>query len=99
MKSWKVIYTIDAKKHIESAIEYYNSLSIGLGKRFYIQVKLADSKLKLNPYFQLRYNSIRCLPLDVFPYMLHYEIDEEKKIVKVYAVICTLMNPDEQWIY
>ncbi len=34
MKSWKVIYTIDAKKHIESAIEYYNSLSIGLGKRF-----------------------------------------------------------------
>ncbi len=99
MKSWKIVYTSEAKSHIEEAVEYYNSKSKGLGQRFYVQIKLADSKLKLNPYYQVRYNTIRCLPLDIFPYMLHVDLDEENNIVKVYAVICTLMNPDKKWIY
>lgn len=97
MSSWKVIYSKEAKNHIKKAVEYYNDKSEGLGNRFYEKIKVADIKLKLNPYFQVRYNTIRCLPLEVFPYMIHFEIDETQKLIKVYAIISTYVNPATNW--
>lgn len=97
MNSWKVIYSKEAENHIKQAVEYYNNKSEGLGSRFYEKIKVADIKLKSNPYFQVRYNIIRCLPLEVFPYMIHFEIDETRKLIKVYAVISTYVNPTINW--
>jgi len=52
--------------------------------------------LEVNPYFQIRYDHIHCLPLKTFPYMIHFEIDNKKFVVTVVAVLFTGVST-EKW--
>lgn len=84
----------EAKKDIQDGIIWYNKQQIGLGKVFHAEVKAHFKKLQLNPFFQVRYDNVRCLPLNTFPYMIHFTINKELKLVVVYAVFNTLRNPE-----
>jgi hypothetical protein len=47
-----------------------------------------------NPYgIAIRYDEIRCSKVKVFPYLIHFKIEEEIKTVKVIAVLNTNRNP------
>lgn len=87
-----------AKADIQQEINYYNSKQKGLGKRFHTEVKKAFSSLTKNPFFQVRYDGVRCLPLKVFPAMIHFTINEQTTTVTVRAVINTHKNPDTNWV-
>jgi hypothetical protein len=99
MTTYKISYKPRAKLDITQTVDYYNFKQKGLGKIFYEALKREANKLKTNPFYQIRYEQIRCLPLEKFPYMIHFEIDEENKIVRVYGIICTHQNPDDAWIF
>jgi hypothetical protein len=98
MSKWKIQYSLYAKVNIKEATTYYNTKRKGLGKQFYLDVKKQNTNLKRNPFYSIRYNTIRCLALQKFPYMIHFELNEKESIVLIYAIICTLQNPDEHWI-
>ncbi len=91
---YKLIVLPHSKEDIRKAAIWYNKKQIGLGKRFTAQVREKVRLIKRNPKAcNVRYNNVRTAVLNVFPYMLHYIIDEENKIILVLAVLHTSRNP------
>ncbi|OQX75926.1 MAG: hypothetical protein B6D61_09565 [Bacteroidetes bacterium 4484_249] len=83
----------EAHQDIQEGIDWYNSKQTGLGKRFHVAVKQEFWTLRKIPFFQVRYDGIRCLPLKKFPYMIHYILEENKKQIIVLGVVNTYKNP------
>ncbi len=76
------------------AIYWYDEQRLGLGSKFYLSVKKQVAQLNTSALnFPIRYDDIRCLPLKTFPYMVHYRIDIENKLVKIEALFHTSRNP------
>ena len=74
-------------------IDWYSKISLGLGKRFYLQVKQHYKFLKSTPLLQVRYDNVRCLPVNKFPYMIHFIVEEKRKCVVVISIISTDRDP------
>lgn len=84
-----------AKEDIREAAKWYNKQEKGLGKRFTEDVRRNVHFIRQNPQASsIRYNVIRTAVLNVFPFMIHYTVDEENKIVIVSAVLHTSRNPE-----
>lgn len=84
-----------AKEDIREAALWYNKKQNGLGKRFVGQVREKIRFIKQNPKTcNVRYDNVRTAVLNVFPFMLHYTIDESNKTLIVSAVLHTNRNPD-----
>lgn len=81
---------------VQKAIDYYDEQQPGLSKRFEAALNKHLLALEKNPFFQNRYDNIRCLPLKKFPYMVHFSVDEGKQLVTVRAVFHTSLDP-EKW--
>ncbi len=83
-----------AKNDIREAALWYNKQSKGLGKRFTVEIREKIRYIKQNPKScSIRYNDVRTTVLNVFPFMIHYTIDEGNKTVIVSAVLHTSRNP------
>lgn len=86
-----------AKLDISEAATWYNSKQKGLGKRFTNEIRSKLLFIRENPKASaVRYDDTRCAVLDVFPFMIHYTIDEANKNIIVAAVFHTSLNP-EKW--
>ncbi|MBP7152400.1 MAG: type II toxin-antitoxin system RelE/ParE family toxin [Spirochaetes bacterium] len=91
---YKAIILPAAKEDIRDAALWYEGKQNGLGKRFTGQVREKVSFIKKNPKAcSIRYDSVRTAVLSVFPFMLHYVVDESSKAVIVYAVLHTSRDP------
>jgi hypothetical protein len=56
--------------------------------------KQATKLIKKGPeMFQIRYKTLRMVPLEKFPFMILYQIDQAKKLVADAAVLHTSRNP------
>jgi len=82
-----------ARTDIQEAIRWYNRQQAGLGMRFHTEVKQTFEHLRSTPFFQNRYDEVRCLPLKNFPYMVHFTVDEQAQLVVVHAVFHTSLHP------
>lgn len=83
-----------AKEDIRDAARWYNQQSPGLGKKFTREVRSIVRYIRQNPHAcNIRYNQVRTALLRVFPFMLHYTIDEDSKTVIVSAVLHTSRDP------
>ena len=98
MRRFRVFISPPAYDDIQQAIDYYNDRQKGLGKRFHLAVKSAVSALKRNPFYQIRYDEVRCLSVKRFPYMLHFTLTEETRTVIIHAVIHTSLDPETSWL-
>lgn len=68
------------------AIEHYEKISKELADRFYNEFWNVIMYLKENPlHHQLRYRSIRIAHLKVFPYGIHFIVDDA--VIKVFKVM------------
>jgi toxin ParE1/3/4 len=86
----------EAFDDIQEAIDYYNSKQDGLGKRFFEMVDEHFEFLKKDYMtFAVRYDDIRCMPIEKFPYLIHYRVLKSQGVVSVKAVFCTYDNPDK----
>lgn len=84
-----------ADQDIRDAAKWYHNRQPGLGKRFTTQVRKNVRFICQNPKaVAIRYANVRTLPIDVFPYMIHYTINEAQKLVIVSAVFSTHRDPD-----
>ncbi|MEQ6120503.1 type II toxin-antitoxin system RelE/ParE family toxin [Reichenbachiella sp. MALMAid0571] len=94
--AYKIKAEPEAHDDIQEGIDWYNEQKPGLGRKFHAEVKTYFKKLKTNPFFQVRYDDVHCLPIKKYPYMIHFTIDEENKIVTVKAVFNTSKDP-KKW--
>ena len=95
--SFKIKIEPEAIEDIQLAIRWYNKQQTGLGKKFFTELKKHFNLLKINPFYQIRYDDVHCLPLNKFPFMIHFTINQTKKLVIVRAIFNTSRNPD-LWI-
>ncbi len=86
----------EVKTDIQEAIDWYNNHQKGLGKRFNREIASTFKVIRSTPFFQVRYDDTRCLPLNSFPYMVHFTVDERLKTVIIKAVFHTSRNP-QNW--
>jgi toxin ParE1/3/4 len=67
-----VIFSVNidprAIQDIQKAIDYYDEQQIGLGRKFESSLNKYIASLEKNPFFSIRYDQVRCLPLKKFPY-------------------------------
>lgn len=92
--TFKIKIESDARLDIQEAITWYNKQQKGLGKKFHSTVLSHIDGLIKNPHFEMRYDTVHCLPLKKFPFMVHFTIDEPSNLVTVRAVFHTSLNPD-----
>jgi plasmid stabilization system protein ParE len=86
-----------AKLDIAEAASWYNSKQKGLGKRFTNEVRSKVLFIRENPKSSaVRYDDTRCAVLDIFPFMIHYTIDDANKTIIIAAIFHTSLNP-ERW--
>lgn len=85
-----------AKADIRAAAQWYQRQKFGLGKQFTSQVR---EKLRFIREFPrasaIRYDEVRTTVLEVFPFMIHYTVDEATKTVTIAAVLHTSRDPEE----
>jgi len=81
---------------IQHAIDFYEGASKGLGQKFESYLNKYISSLIKNPFFQIRYDQVHCLPLKKSPYMIHYTIKQNH--IYIHAVIHTKLNPSKKWL-
>ncbi len=93
--SYKINIDIDALNDIQDASDWYEFQSKGLGNRYKNQVKKQINSLKKNPFlFAIKYNEIRCRKIEKFPFLIHYKVNDDSKIVTIFAVFHTSRNPE-----
>jgi hypothetical protein len=91
---YEIIILVRADLEVDEISEYYESLSNGLGTKFYIEFEDYVETLKTFPFFEEKYNIVRTLPLKKFPYTIHFTVDENKKIVSIQAVTSNYQDPN-----
>ena len=75
----------------EITIWYDEEVQKGLGKKFLSSVKTEMALVKKEPFiFQTKYDNNKTVLVKNFPYLIHFEIIENKIIVK--AVLHTSRN-------
>lgn len=83
-----------AKEDIREAAKWYNKQQKGLGKRFTAEVRESVHFTRQNPKASnIRYKNIRTTVLNLFPFIIHYTIDEKSKTIIVTAVLHTSQDP------
>jgi toxin ParE1/3/4 len=95
MNSFSVRVLASAETDLDEAFEYYSGINPELGQRFIKHIDSALNDLKENPYYQIRYDNFRMKIVRKFPYVIHYTLDENRKIVFVYGIRKSYQNPDK----
>ena len=91
---FEIIILLRADLEVDEIAEYYESLSNGLGTKFFNEYQEYVETLHTFPFFEEKYNTVRTLPLKKFPYTIHFTVDEVNKIVTVYAVTSNYQDPN-----
>jgi toxin ParE1/3/4 len=78
---------------IQDATDYYNKIDTNLGERFLLVLNNHINYLISNPFYQIRYDNIRCLYTKPFPFLIHFMVDEKTKTVRILAILHTSKDP------
>ena len=89
-----VEYNPEFFNDLVQAVDWYDERQIGLGKRFFNKVKNQTTKLSTSALlFAVKYDDIRCMRIEKFPYLVHYRVNEQTSTVKVEALFHTSRAP------
>ncbi len=91
---FKTVLTPFARKEFDRTFTYYfGNVGFVVAKNFFDEVNWAFERLKIKPYYQVRKGKYRALPLVKFPYLILFEVIEEKKMVKIPSIFHTSQDP------
>jgi len=94
MKRYSIVILPAALNDIREAKDWYNEQQRGLGARFTKAVRAMVKRVAHYPYhYAVRYSQTRMAQLSVFPYLIHYYIDETHASVVVIAVLSASRAP------
>ncbi len=87
-------YTVEIDREVQLNIEkycawYLHHASPQVAENFINELHSAYQTLAINPFFQIRANSFRALPLKNFPFLLFFAIDENTRTVSIVDVFNT----------
>ena len=92
--AYSIHYFDEVQLDIQEAKIWYKSQKKGLEKRFAQEVKKTLLRIQNNPKgYEVKYKVIRSAFTDVFPYAIHFFIDDEYKRVVILAILHQNRNP------
>lgn len=83
-----------AQTDLNNTINYYKNKQFGLEKRFLSDFEKTLNRIQSNPYIFRLENKYRNALLDIFPYLVIFEINDQEIIVL--AVFNTHQNPTKK---
>jgi hypothetical protein len=96
--SYTVINHKEVKNDVLQAKDWYKTKQKDLDKRFANEVKSTLNYLIKNPLlFQIKYKTVRTAFTEVFPYSVHYHLNEKTKTSTVLGIFHTSISPSK-WI-
>ncbi|MFV8392722.1 type II toxin-antitoxin system RelE/ParE family toxin [Flavobacterium sp. LB2P6] len=94
--NYETVILEEAKHDFKETFEWYKSIQPKLGERYKSSFKESLKIIKSNPLlFQIRYDDNRVALIENFPYLIHFNIHNNKIVIK--AVFHTSRNA-EIWI-
>ena len=91
---YKVILLPLAKEDIREAALWYNNQQLGLGKRFTNEIRKKVVAIRENPFaFSIRYHNVRTANIDIFPFMIHFVVEEDAILIS--SVFHTSLDPNK----
>ena len=91
---YKAIILPFASEDIREAAKWYNSRQEGLGKRFITEVREKVHFIRQSPKAStVRYDGVRTAVLNVFPFMVHFIVDEKNKTIIITGILHTSRDP------
>ena len=98
MKRYKVRLIPSAQDDIILARTWYRQYNPVLPKHFAKEVNAVIELVRQSPFAHaIRYNTVRIANLKVFPYAVHYIVDENIDTIIVLAVHHSSLSP-EKWL-
>jgi hypothetical protein len=91
---FRVKYNPDFFNDTAQAVDCYNEKQACLGDRLFNKIKKQTAKLSTTAMlYAVKYDDIRCMSIEKFPYLVHYRVNEQTKTVKVEALFHTSRDP------
>jgi mRNA-degrading endonuclease RelE of RelBE toxin-antitoxin system len=88
-----IFHPIAEKEYLES-IAWYEDSKTGLGERFIKEIESILDHLEQNPFlFPVKKAKLREANVRIFPYLVVYKINQNKKQVSILSVFHTSRNP------
>lgn len=96
--AYEVLLSRQAEEDIDCAYDWYEKKKVGLGLRFYKELRFYLNTLNHSPEaFPVKLEeSIRELPLKIFPYVIIFEVISDEVIV--YRIFPTKRNPQIKFL-
>jgi len=92
--AWKLAYYDTVKLDVRAAKDWYYKQQKGLEKRFANDVKQCLNRIQKNPYhYEVRYREVRTALCEIFPYAIHFYINEAVHQLVVIAIVHQHRNP------
>lgn len=89
-----ILITPGAEQDLAEALEYYETQSAGLGRRFIELVDERLQRLSVTPFSgSVRYQDVRCCLVRVFPYIIHYTVNSEHNSITVLRILHSAQKP------
>ncbi len=83
-----------AEIDILDSLTWYKNQKLGLEKRFALNLKNNIKRILENPFlFEIKYSKIRISYLKVFPFGIHYFVNEHQNEIVIVAILHTKRNP------
>jgi len=81
---------------IKFALDHYKAINPKLAKQFLSRIREAKTRIAHSPEgFQIKYNQVRTILLNQFPYHIHYLINSSKNLIIILAIIHAHQNPQD----
>jgi hypothetical protein len=91
--SFKTLIEPRALADVQEAITYYDSKQAGLGEKFYNAFSKHLEAIAKNPFYQIRYKDYRALPINKFPYIIFFYLNEKTNTAFIVGVFNTSQSP------
>jgi plasmid stabilization system protein ParE len=93
--NYKSVVLPTAKDDLRKAAKWYSQQHPGFGKELVERVRQRMKELESNPFTcQVRYSQVHTALLEQFPYMIHYFVDQQNKIIVDISILHTSQDPN-----
>lgn len=91
---YTILFSKRAEEEIISSWNWYEERQQGLGDRFVKEVFIKVNLIERNPErYPERRQHFRETPVAVFPYLIIYRINKQKRSINIVSVFHTSLNP------
>ncbi len=98
LPAYTIRFSSQIVQHLQTAIDYYDELSPGLGETFLTEFEIQIWAISQNPHSRaVRYDDVRFALISRFHHAIHYYIREQQKEAVAFALFSTYTDPKTHW--